>query len=88
MVLKGVSHLHALNWSPGGEGWYVTTHLPASWAILHVTPEGRTLVLGQGLGEYAPEAWPSPDQRHLAFSQQEQDSNVWMLEGSTRDKNI
>ncbi|MFL6463582.1 MAG: hypothetical protein ACJ73N_04140, partial [Bryobacteraceae bacterium] len=81
VLLKGLSQLHALNWSPEGEGWYVTTHLPASWAILHATLEGRTQVLWQGTGEYAPEAWPSPDHRHLAFSQQEQDSNVWMLKG-------
>lgn len=81
VLLKSVSHLHALNWSPQGEAWYVTTHLPGSWAILYVTQEGHIQALWQGTGEYAPEAWPSPDRRHLAFSQQEQDSNVWMLEG-------
>jgi hypothetical protein len=79
VVLKDVSHLHALNWSPEGEGWFVTTRLPASWEILHAT-EARTEVLLRGQGEYSPEAWPSPDGRHLAFSQEEQDSNVWMME--------
>jgi DNA-binding winged helix-turn-helix (wHTH) protein/Tol biopolymer transport system component len=79
VVLKDVSHLHALNWSREGEGWYVTTRLPASWEIFHATEAG-TQVLWKGQGEYSPEAWPSPDGRHLAFSQQEQDSNVWMLE--------
>jgi Tol biopolymer transport system component len=78
--LQGESHLHAVNWSPDGKGWYVTTRLPASWTIIRETLEGRVQVLWQGLGEYAPEAWPSPDGRHIAFSQQEQDSNVWMLE--------
>jgi hypothetical protein len=79
VVLKDVSHLHALNWSPEGEGWFVTTRLPASWEILHAT-EARTDVLWRGQGEYSPEAWLSPDGRHLAFSQEEQDSNVWMME--------
>jgi DNA-binding winged helix-turn-helix (wHTH) protein/Tol biopolymer transport system component len=79
VVLKDASHLHALNWSPEGEGWFVTTRLPASWEILHAT-EARTDVLWRGQGEYSPEAWPSPDGRHLAFSQEEQDSNVWMME--------
>jgi DNA-binding winged helix-turn-helix (wHTH) protein/WD40 repeat protein len=79
VVLKDISYLHAVNWSPEGEGWYVTTRLPVSWEILYAT-ESRTQVLWQGQGEYSPEAWPSPDGRHLAFSQQEQESNVWMLE--------
>jgi hypothetical protein len=79
VLLKGVSHLHALNWSSEAEGWYVTTHLPMSWEIVHAT-EALTQVLWQGQGEYSPEPWPSPDARHLAFSEQERDSNVWMLE--------
>jgi hypothetical protein len=79
VVLKDVSHLHALNWSPEGDGWFVTTRSLASWEILHAT-EARTEVLWRGEGEYSPEAWPSPDGRHLAFSQEEQDSNVWMME--------
>ncbi len=79
VALKDVSHLHALNWSPEGEGWFVTTRLPASWEILYAT-EARTEVLWRGQGEYSPEPWPSPDGRHLAFAQEEQDSNVWMME--------
>jgi hypothetical protein len=71
--------LHALNFSPDGEGWYVTTRLPASWKILYVNGI-RSHVLWQGSGDYSPEAWPSPNGRHLVFSQLEQDSNVWMLE--------
>jgi Tol biopolymer transport system component len=81
VVLTHFSHLHALNCSPDGRGWYVTTHLPASWKIIYVNG-ARNQVLWQGRGEYSPEAWPSPDGRHLAFSQVEQDSNVWMLENS------
>ncbi len=77
--LENLSHLHALNWSPDGQGWYVTTHLPVSWQILYVTAS-RNQVLWRGQGEYSPEPWPSPDGRHLAFSQLEQNSNVWMLE--------
>jgi Tol biopolymer transport system component len=79
VVLKDISYLHAVNWSPEGQGWYVTTRLPVSWEIIHATAV-HTQVLWQGQGEYSPEAWPSPDGRHLAFSEQEQDSNVWMLE--------
>ena len=79
IVLKDASFLHALSWSPDGAGWYVTTRLPASWEILRATGS-RTQVLWQGQGRYSPEAWPSPDGRHLAFSQQERESNVWMLE--------
>jgi Tol biopolymer transport system component len=79
VILKDVSPLHALSWSPDGKGWYVTTRLPVSWKILYANGV-RTQVLWRGQGEYSPEAWPSPDGRHLAFSQREQDSNVWMLE--------
>lgn len=79
IVLKDLDHLHALNWSPDGRGWYVSVHLPASWKISY-TNGVHNLVLWQGRGEYSPEAWPSPDGRHLAFSQLEQNSNAWMLE--------
>jgi hypothetical protein len=79
VVLKDISHLHAVNWSSEGQGWYVTTRLPVNWEIIHAT-EVHTQVLWQGQGDYSPEAWPSPDGRHLAFSEQEQDSNMWMLE--------
>jgi hypothetical protein len=79
VVQTHISHLHALNFSPDGEGWYVTTRLPASWKILYVNGI-RSHVLWQGSGDYSPEAWPSPNGRHLVFSQLEQDSNVWMLE--------
>jgi hypothetical protein len=78
-LLKNLSYLHALSWSPDGNGWYVTTRLPASWRILY-TNGVRTQALWQGQGWYSPEPWPSPDDRHLAFSELEQDSNVWMLE--------
>ncbi len=79
IVLKNLSHLHALNWSPDGKGWYLTTRLPVSWKIVYATGV-RIHDLLEGKGEYSPEPWPSPDGRHLAFSQLEQDSNVWMLE--------
>jgi DNA-binding winged helix-turn-helix (wHTH) protein/Tol biopolymer transport system component len=79
VVLKDLSYLHALSWSPDGNGWYVTTRLPASWRIFH-TNGVRTQVLWRGQGGYSPEPWPSPNDRHLAFSELEQDSNVWMLE--------
>lgn len=78
-VVKDESHLHALSWSMDGKGWYVTTRSPASWKILY-TNGIHTRVLWQGQGEYSPEAWPSPDGRHLAFSELERDSNTWMLE--------
>ena len=79
IVLKNLSHLHALNWSADGKGWYLTTHLPVSWKFIYASG-ARTRDLWQGKGEYSPEPWPSPDGRHLAFSQMERDSNVWMLE--------
>lgn len=79
VVLPHLSHLHAITYSPDGQGWYVTTRLPASWKIIYIN-DAHTQILWRGEGDYSPEAWPSPDSRHLAFSQLEQDSNVWMLE--------
>jgi hypothetical protein len=78
IALKDLSYLHALSWSPDGNGWYVTTHLPASWRMLY-TDGLHTRALWRGHGDYSPEVWPSPDGRHLVFSELEQDSNVWML---------
>lgn len=80
VALKGWSGVHAISWSPNGDGWFVITQLRDSWTLLHAGLDGRTHILRQGSSRYTPWPVPSPDGRHLALSQEGIVSNVWMLE--------
>ena len=72
-------------WAPDGTGFYVpstsTTHTPPGTDLLYVDMNGVARVMWhQGFCDWAP-GIPSPDGRHLAFTQSGELSNVWMLEG-------
>ncbi len=69
-----------MHWSADGNGWFLTSEWPVNWTISYAGNDGRARVLAQGSGTYAPDAFPSPDERHLAFSQRIVESNVWLLE--------
>lgn len=68
-------------WAADGKGWFMTTWLPESFNLIHVTPSGKV----QPLVSNSHRQWmagprPSPDGKHLAFQAQTWDSNVWLME--------
>ena len=66
----------------GWKGFFVTSYLPDSFNLLHVTPGGKVNPLVRnGHRQWLTSPVPSPDGRHLAFQAQSWDSNVWILEG-------
>ncbi len=79
VTVEGASHFHTLTWSADGKGWYVTTQLPASWALLYVDPQGRSTVLLTLSNPFSPDVFLSPDGHHIAFTEENLSSNLWLL---------
>jgi len=69
-------------WAADGKGFFVTSWLPDSFNLLHVTLTGKVKpLLRNGHRQWMVKPLPSPDGKYLAFQAQTWDSNVWMLEG-------
>ena len=77
--MPGSSHLHAISWAANERGWFVVSQWPGSWTLLSVDPAGKTCALLKVTSTFAPDVYPSPDGRHLAFSEQGFGSNAWLL---------
>ncbi|MGH9396395.1 MAG: winged helix-turn-helix domain-containing protein [Terriglobia bacterium] len=80
VTIQGWSRLHAISWAPGGNGWFLISSSEANWTLLRVDPQGKPHVLLKVPSNWPPDIYPSPDGRHLAFSEQSFGSNVWMIE--------
>lgn len=79
-VQPGWGDFQSLAWDANGKGFFLTTVLPQSFNLLHVSLNGHV----QPLLHNAQKQWlykplPSPDGRYLAFQAQTWDSNVWLL---------
>jgi len=79
--VQNCSHVHSMHWSANGKGWFLTSEWPVDWSISYSGLDGRAHVLLQGTGTHAPDVFPSPDGRHVAFSQRITESNLWLVEG-------
>jgi DNA-binding winged helix-turn-helix (wHTH) protein len=79
LAITGGGYLHAIAWSPDGTGWYVIRQFPQSWTLLYVNPEGKDFPLLTVPNAFPTDVFPSPDGRHLAFSERSFTSNVWLL---------
>jgi Tol biopolymer transport system component len=80
-VEPGWGDYQSVAWAADGKGFFLTTWLPASFNLVHVTLSGKV----QPLLNNAHRQWmyrprPSPDGKYLAFQAQTWDSNVWLLE--------
>lgn len=80
IAVKGLSRLHSISWAPGGKGWYLVSSTEAGWTLVYIEPDGTPRALLTVPSDWPPDVYPSPDGRHLAFSEQSFGSNVWMLE--------
>ena len=69
-------------WAADGNSFFVTSWLPDSFNLLHVTLAGKVIpLLRNGRRQWIYHPLPSRDGKYLAFQGQTWDSNVWMLEG-------
>jgi eukaryotic-like serine/threonine-protein kinase len=74
--------LQSIAWATDGRGFFVTSVLPDSFNLLHVTLDGKVKsLLRNAHRQWMTNPLPSPDGKYLAFQAQTVDSNVWMLEG-------
>ncbi|HEY6291097.1 MAG TPA: hypothetical protein VI455_05975 [Terriglobia bacterium] len=73
-------HLQSIAWAADGRGFFVTSWLPESFNLLHVTLAGKVNPLLRNHRQWMHNPLPSPDGKYLAFGAQTWDSNVWMLE--------
>ena len=81
-VEPGWGDIQSVAWAADGNGFYVTSWLPDSFNLLHITPNGKVKpLLRNGHRQWMSDPSPSPDGKYLAFQAQTWDSNVWMLEG-------
>jgi Tol biopolymer transport system component len=72
------------HWTADGRGWYVSstsTALAGGTDILRVDLNGQVNAVWHQAFAMATSAIPSPDGRHLAFTNATTISNVWLLKG-------
>jgi eukaryotic-like serine/threonine-protein kinase len=81
-VEAGWGDLQSIAWAPDANGFFAASwQLPASFNLLHVTPNGEVKpLLPYGHRQWMTNPMPSPDGKYLAFEAHTLDSNVWMLE--------
>jgi len=72
--------IHTVAWEADGKGFFVSTFLPESFNLLHVTARGKAQVLESNPQTlYMNRLRASPDGKYLAFEGEMADSNVWLL---------
>lgn len=80
LVIDGWTRPRSIRWAPDGKGWFLVSSSGSSWTLLYVSPQGKAKVLMRNLSNWAPDIYPSPDGRRLAFSKESFNSNVWILQ--------
>ena len=74
--------LQSIAWAAGGNSFFVTSSLPDSKNLLHITLNGKAQsLLHYDRRQMMINPLPSPNGKYLAFQATTWDSNVWMLEG-------
>jgi Tol biopolymer transport system component len=80
-VEAGWGDNQTIAWAADGKSFFVTTWLPESWNLVHVTLSGKVQrLLSNPNRQFMFRPLPSPDGKHLAFQAQTFDSNVWLLQ--------
>jgi Tol biopolymer transport system component len=80
-VEPGWGNLQSIAWAADGKSFFVTSWLPDSFNLLHVTRAGKVQpLLRNGHRQWMTWPTPSPDGKYLAFQGQTYDGNVWLLE--------
>ena len=78
--LPATSNVNSLSWASEGNAFFAAVEDPG-YKIIRIQLNGKsTAILDRGRNQWIGVPIPSPDGRHLAFTQQTFDDNVWMLE--------
>lgn len=78
--IRTLKNLSGVVWAAGGKGWYVAVSDAHGGVLYYVDLEGRvrTNLLESMAATYAV---PSPDGRHVAFTDRTASANVWQISG-------
>jgi len=69
------------SWAADGNALFASVSHMTSYQIVRIELNGRTnVLLDRGRNQWLGSAIASPDGRHLGFTQQSFESNVWLLE--------
>ena len=69
------------SWAADGSAVFATAQSTSGYFIARIDPDGKThVLLDRGRNQWLGRPTPSPDGRHLAFSQQTFEANVWLVE--------
>jgi serine/threonine protein kinase/Tol biopolymer transport system component len=80
-VQPGWGDFQSIGWTADGNGFFLTTLLPETYNLVHVTMSGRVqLLLSNAHKQWMYEPLVSPDGKHLAFEVESYESNAWLLE--------
>jgi Tol biopolymer transport system component len=72
--------ISSLGWTADGNALFAAA-MSTGYFIARIELDGKTRVLlNRSRSQFLSHPCPSPDGRHLAFSQQTRESNAWMLE--------
>ena len=82
------TNLTSVAWAADGKALFVTGYASKNPPLLRVSLDGKTQLLYTGRC-YLEEPVPSPDGRYLAFGDESEDSNAWVVDsppnGQQRD---
>lgn len=76
----GLDPLGYIKWAADGKGLFVSTHKQGGLEILHLDLRGKATVIWKCNQPWTCSANPSPDGRHLAIREVEQNANIFMME--------
>jgi WD40 repeat protein len=80
-MAPGWGSAQSVAWAADGKGFFMTTWLPESFDLIHVSLSGKVQLLSNNPHrQWVHRPQSSPDGKHLAFQAQTWDSNVWLLE--------
>ena len=80
VAVIGRTGLNSITWSTDGKGWYIGSQSGRASDFLFVDWNGHAQVLRHEGGTFDMWGVPSPDGRHLAFTEWTSANNVWMIE--------
>ncbi len=70
-----------LSWAADGNALFASAQTGTDFLIVRIELDGKThVLLNRGRNNFLSNSLPSPDGRHLAFTQQTWETNAWLLE--------